>query len=128
MIQADNYAEFIDNQRGDDDLGESEERLALVAEAATEGLYDWNITGNSLYVSPRLNRMFGFEGGAFKSETWYNRVHPDEKEIYRQALVNLFRQKSDRLHVEYRMRTVADEYVWVMSMKKAPTRGAPTLN
>ena len=113
MIQAANHATFASNQCHVDDLGESEERLALVAEAATEGLYDWNIAGNSLYVSPRLNRMFGFEGGRFNSETWYIRVHPDEKDIYRQALTDLFRQKTNRLQVEYRMRNLADEYVWV---------------
>ena len=113
MTQAVNYTAVSGNRCGNDDLGESEERLALVAEAATEGLYDWNISGNSLYVSPRLHHMFGFRGGSFNSETWYDRVHPDEKEIYRLALVSLFRRQSDRLHVEYRMRNVAEEYIWV---------------
>lgn len=103
-------AEFAAKESADH---ESEERLALVAEAATEGLYDWNIEQNQLYVSPRLTRMFGFVGGEFISEAWYERVHVAEKEQYREALVALFKSQSDRLHVEYRIRNVAGDYIWV---------------
>ena len=107
------YGEFAGKRRTEDALHESQERLALVTEAATEGLYDWNIADNQLYVSPRLNRMFGFVGGTFQSETWNARVHPDDREIYRQALVDLFRRECDRLHVEYRMLNLSDAYIWV---------------
>jgi PAS domain S-box-containing protein len=91
---------------------ESEERLALVNEAATEGLYDWNITDNQLYVSPRLNRMFGFTGGHFESETWFQRVHPEDRQIYRQALVDLFRGRNERLAAQYRILNIEEQYIW----------------
>ena len=107
------YCDITERRDAERALRQSEERHALVGAAATEGLYDWNIAENLLYVSPRLNRMFGFEGGAFQSETWYARVHPNEQEIYRQALVDLFRRRTDRLDVEYRMRDLDEEYVWV---------------
>jgi PAS domain-containing protein len=43
-------------------LRASEERYALVAEAVAEGIYDWNIKTNALYVSPRLMEIFSFAG------------------------------------------------------------------
>src|ERR1700692_592609 len=43
-------------------LRESEERYALVSEAVAEGIYDWNIKLNSLFVSHRLMELFGFKG------------------------------------------------------------------
>lgn len=39
------------------------DRAALVIEAASEGIYDWNIETNDVWVSDRLNELFGFEDG-----------------------------------------------------------------
>ena len=41
-------------------LERNQERYAVVAQAATEGLYDWDMETEELYVSPRLNEMFDF--------------------------------------------------------------------
>ncbi len=46
-------------------LGESERRYAMAAAAANDGLWDWNVLTDSLYLSPRLRRMLHLpEGGA----------------------------------------------------------------
>ena len=54
------YTDITDLREIEERLRESEARQALVTEASTEGFYDWNIVDDSLYVSPRLNEMFGF--------------------------------------------------------------------
>ncbi len=95
-------------------LRDSEARYALVTEAATEGIYEWNIEGNDLYVSPRLNELFGFVTGELTSQDWYERVHPDEREIYRRALVSHFKGSERHLHCEYRILIKSGEYRWVL--------------
>jgi PAS domain S-box-containing protein len=95
-------------------LRDSEARYALVTEAATEGIYEWDIEGNDLYVSPRLNELFGFETGELTSKDWYERVHPDEREIYRRALVSHFKGSERHLHCEYRILIKSGEYRWVL--------------
>src|ERR1700731_5014613 len=75
-------------------LRENEERYALVSEAVAEGIYDWNLKQNSLFVSPRLMEIFGFEGSGLTSEDWNRRVHPDDTENYRAALRDCFKQKT----------------------------------
>jgi PAS domain S-box-containing protein len=94
-------------------LRDSEARYELVTEAATEGIYEWNIEGNDLYVSPRLNELFGFEMG-LTSQDWHGRVHPDEREIYRRALVSHFKGSERHLHCEYRILIKSGEYRWVL--------------
>ena len=42
-------------------LEASEERYALAVEAFGEGIYDWDITSDSIYYSPGLYAMFGLE-------------------------------------------------------------------
>ena len=91
----------------------TEERFALVTAAATEGYYDWDVVNDQLYVSPQLNRMFGFEAGYLKSRMWNDRVVDDNSEIYRRALLDHFKQRTARLQCEYRIRLASGEVRWV---------------
>ena len=45
------------------ELQEKDERYALVSQAVAEGIYDWDIAANALWVSPRLIEIFGLERG-----------------------------------------------------------------
>jgi PAS domain-containing protein len=63
------------------ELRESNERYALVSRAVAEGIYDWDIARNALWVSPRLIELFGWgeaapDAGARPSQDWNARVHP----------------------------------------------------
>src|SRR6478736_7643458 len=94
-------------------LRESEERYALVSQAVAEGIYDWNIELNSLFVSSRLMEIFGFEGPGLTSEDWYRRVHPDDMENYRTALRDCFRQRALKIECQYRIKAADGNYRWV---------------
>ena len=94
-------------------LRESEERYALVSEAVAEGIYDWNVKLNSLFVSPRLMEIFGFEGAGLTSEDWSRRLHPDDTENYRTALRDCFKQKKLKLECQYRIKAADGNYRWV---------------
>jgi PAS domain S-box-containing protein len=94
-------------------LRASEERYAVVAEAVAEGIYDWNIKTNALYVSPRLMEIFSFAGTGITSDAWYGRVHPDDRESYRTALRDCFKQHSLKLECQYRIKAADGIYRWV---------------
>jgi PAS domain S-box-containing protein len=94
-------------------LRENEERYALVSEAVAEGIYDWNIKLNSLFVSPRLMEIFGFEGSGLTSEDWNQRLHPDDTKNYRTALRDCFKQKTLKLECQYRIKAADGNYRWV---------------
>jgi PAS domain S-box-containing protein len=102
-----------DAQRLERSLRESEERYALVSQAVAEGIYDWNIELNSLFVSSRLIEIFSFAGPGLTSEDWYRRVHPDDKESYRTALRDCFKQRALKLECQYRIRAADGNYRWV---------------
>ncbi len=85
----------------------------MVTEAVAEGIYDWNIETNSLYVSPRLIEIFSFAGPRLTSEAWYGRVHPDDMEGYRTALRDCFKQRSPKLGCQYRIKAADNAYRWV---------------
>ena len=105
--------ELAEARRLERSLRESEERYALVSQAVAEGIYDWNIELNSLFVSSRLMEIFSFEGPGLSSQDWYHRVHPEDKESYRTALRDCFKQRALKLECQYRIRAADGNYRWV---------------
>ncbi len=100
------------------ELQEKNERYALVSQAVAEGIYDWDIACNALWVSPRLIEIFawgepGPDAGARPSQDWNARVHPEDFEHYRAALRAALKGETGRLHCEYRIRLSRGEYRWV---------------
>ena len=99
-------------------LRAAEERHALVIQAVAEGIYDWNIADNRLWVSHRLIELFGWEdagagAGERPSQEWNARVHPEDFETYRAALRAALKGETPRLSCEYRIRLGGDEFRWV---------------
>jgi PAS domain S-box-containing protein len=94
-------------------LRENEERYLLVSEAVAEGIYDWDIEHNALFVSSRLMEIFGFEGAGLTAEDWYTRVHPDDFDGYRLALRDCFKRRLVRLRCHYRIKAADGDYRWV---------------
>jgi PAS domain S-box-containing protein len=98
------------------------ERYALVSEAVAEGIYDWNIELNTLFVSARLMEIFGFEGNALTSQDWNERVHPDDEKTYRAAMRDCFGRRASKLECQYRIKAADGNYRWVED------RGLPVRN
>jgi PAS domain S-box-containing protein len=94
-------------------LAQSEERHALAMQAATEGLYDWNVIADQLVVSERLNAIMQMQSGTLSANEWNERVHPGDRDKYRAAMRAHFRGKTRYLSCEYRARTGAGEYIWL---------------
>jgi adenylate cyclase len=90
-----------------------EMRYALVTEAMTEGVYDWNIGTGALWVSARLNEIMGFEPDALTATDWNARIHADDFDNYRDALKRYFKGETPALVCEYRVRRDAGDFIWV---------------
>lgn len=108
------YEDVTETRAVEAALRASEQRHALVSRAAAEGIYDWDVVTDHLYVSRRLNEIFGFAEGQLRSQEWYGRVHPDDAEHYRNALRAHFKGETARLECEYRIRDQGGRHVWVL--------------
>jgi len=94
-------------------LAASEERYQLITKASSDGIYEWDIVEDSLFVSDRLKEMFGFGAEALQSKRWASGVHPDDFDRYLSALRNHFKGHTDNLQCEYRITDADGHYRWV---------------
>ena len=98
-------------------LRESEERYALSARGANDGLWVWDLRSNDVYYSPRWKSMLGLaesEVGTSPDE-WFSRVHPDDVEILRGEIDRHLRGETSHLQIEHRMLTKSGEERWMLS-------------
>ena len=64
------------------ELAESEERYALAVRGANDGIWDWDLQRDSLYVSDRCHEILGYQPGELGDRldvnAFYALVHPDD--------------------------------------------------
>ena len=70
----------IERARASERLRLSEERYAMAARGANDGLWDWDVETGSAYFSPRLHEILGLAEGALdgRMEAFYAFLPPEE--------------------------------------------------
>jgi diguanylate cyclase (GGDEF)-like protein/PAS domain S-box-containing protein len=98
-------------------LKESEERYALAARGANDGLWDWNLTTGEVYFSPRWGHMLGYsESESWSSkEQWFSHIHSEDRERVRAEIDAHCDGKTPEFVCEYRMRHKNGGYIWTLS-------------
>jgi len=91
-------------KRYEEALLESEERYALAARGANDGLWDWDLKTDRMYLSPRWKSMLGFDedeiGSA--SDDWFDRVYPEDVGLLRAQIADHLSGRAPQLECEYR--------------------------
>lgn len=116
-----NYEELVreitERRQTEEALRESEERYALAARGANDGLWDWNIRNNTVYYSFRWKSMLGFDDAGIGStlEEWLSRVHPDDREQVEAKLSAHINSQSPQFECEHRIRHKDGTYRWMLN-------------
>lgn len=111
----------VDHHRVLSSLRQSEERYAQALIGSTDGLWDWNMLSDEVYLSPRWKEMLGYadhELPSSRQESFVNRLHPDDVPCVKKVLENHLMQHLP-YQVEFRLRTKDGPYRWYIARGKA---------
>jgi PAS domain S-box-containing protein len=97
--------DITERRRTEEALRESEERLALAAEATQIGMFDWNVLKGEVVWTQQLKALFGYPSTDSSVRTyrdWADRVHPDdlpgvEERLHRAMAERTFYQSEYRI-------------------------------
>jgi diguanylate cyclase (GGDEF)-like protein/PAS domain S-box-containing protein len=107
----------IERKRSQEALRTSEERYALAARGANDGLWDWNLETDQIYLSPRWLEMLGYgpEELSGDPEEWFRRVHEDDVERLRRAIQAHLDGRTETFEFEHRMHHRNGTSRWMLS-------------
>lgn len=93
---------------------DSEERFELAVNAASVGIWDWNLDRNLMYWSPRLKEILGLEHGTedVPHSEFVGRIHPDDEEYFGEALHSHLRMRTP-FSLEARFRHEDGRFLWL---------------
>jgi PAS domain S-box-containing protein len=95
---------------------ESEERYFLAVAGANDGIWDWNISNNQIYFSPRWKAILGYEDEEISNDLdeWFQRIHPQEIEPLKWGIEIHLNGQTPHFEYEYQIRHKDGTYRWVL--------------
>ncbi|HEX3808494.1 MAG TPA: EAL domain-containing protein [Rhizomicrobium sp.] len=90
-------------------------RAALQAIGAShQGVFDFDFRSALVRLSPEAAALIGMKSGAqdIAQDNWIARIHPDDREIYKQALADYRTHPGLAFRIEFRVRSESGRYPW----------------
>lgn len=97
-------------------LRESEQRYALAMQGANDGLWDWNLTDDTIYFSPQWKAMLGYRETEIDNQfsSWFDCVHLEDQKQLKEDIQQHLEGQSLAFQGEYRVRHKNGSYRWMM--------------
>ncbi|NBR59897.1 MAG: PAS domain-containing hybrid sensor histidine kinase/response regulator, partial [Opitutaceae bacterium] len=99
-----------------------EERCALALLGSDDGVWDWDLLADTLWVSPRYKALMGYaatETFVPTHQAWQQTVHPEDWAWVKAALDACLARRSETYSVEYRMHHKDGTWRWILARGKA---------
>ena len=98
-------------------LRESEERYALAARGANDGLWDWNLRDDTIYFSPRWKAMLGCSEAEIEDRphAWFDRIHSSDRDTVKRRIAEHFRGQTPYFEAEARMLHKDGMFRWMLT-------------
>jgi PAS domain S-box-containing protein len=110
-------ASGLERIRLHEDLMIFQERDRLVTNTANDGIWDYDVRGNTMYFSPRWRAMLGYESDEDIPE-WRFLVHPDDMARVQTQIRDHLEGRTELFESVHRMRHASGEWRWIQSRVK----------
>jgi PAS domain S-box-containing protein len=103
------------------DLKHTKERLDLAIHGANDGVWDWDLQTNAIYLSPRWKDIVGYTNDDMPNamKAFDLLLHPEDRDRVWVCLNDYLDKKNDNYECTFRMRHKNGSWRWIMSRGKA---------
>ncbi len=98
-------------------IEETKERIDLITKGGNDGIWDWDIKNNKVYLSPRWKEVLGYTEDEITEglDIYNNLIHPDDLLSSQETLSKYLKNEIDDYYLELRLLTKQGNYLWVAS-------------
>jgi len=91
-------------------------RLQYATEGTSDGLWDWDLTTNKVYFSPRWKSMLGFSDSELANDfsVWQERVHPDDLDRTISEILEAQKKPNTPYSGVHRLQHKDGHWVWIL--------------
>jgi diguanylate cyclase (GGDEF)-like protein/PAS domain S-box-containing protein len=114
------FQDITPRKRADEALRLSEDRLQCAVRGSGAGIWDWNVTEDRYYLSPRLKQILGYADAELPDnrEETLRRIHPEDRPRVDEALRRHFSERTP-YELEFRLQRKDGSYLWCRSVGQA---------
>ena len=97
-------------------------RFSLAIEGAQDGLWDWNVETDELFLTERFETMLGYNIGDLPQniDAWFGLLHPDDKaKTLRKVQTYLNSKGIEPFEANFRLRAKDGSWRWILGRGKA---------
>lgn len=107
-------------KKAEEQLRINEQRWKFAIEGSNDGMWDWNVRTNDMYLSPRWKEMLGFGDDEIPNhyDEWKKRVHPEDIAEATERIQKHFRHEISLYIIELRLLCKDGTYKWVLARGK----------
>jgi len=113
--------EIDQRKRQENLLRLNESRLATALWGARAAFWQWHVPTDIRTPSPMWFAMTGYTREHWESQSnpWREHIHPEDWPVIEQAIRRYWADETDSLEYEYRIRTAAGEWKWLLDRGRA---------
>lgn len=102
----------------------NEERWNLALEGTGDGVWDWDLTTDEVFLSNRSRELLGYGGDAVGDPERSTLVHPEDLERVSEAMQRHVRGENPAFDCEFRVLRRDGSYLWILGRGRATARDA----
>ena len=95
--------DITQSKKAEEELHESRERFELAISGAGEGIWDWNMHADQLYISAKIRDLTGYKTNNIKAKSWMRLIHPADRDDYKHRLKQHLKGETPSFFAECRL-------------------------
>ncbi len=113
--------DITENKKTEKALLKSREQYMLAANGSNDGMWDWDLRDNSLFLSPKWKQMVGYEDEELPNvfATFEERLHPEDRSRVTAYVESYLRGEISQYSMELRFRHRDGSYRWILARGEA---------
>lgn len=111
------HIDITDRKRAESELQKKEEQFELAVHGSNDGIWDWNLETNELYLSPKWKEQIGYKKNELKDnfETFEKLLYPEDKERVLDYVNKYLKGEVKNYNIEFRMIHKKGGIRWVLA-------------
>ena len=93
----------------------SDDRFAVAWQGTGDGLFDWDLRADRLWLSDSWLQLVGLEQATGAPGDWLDRIHPSDRDAVQAAVRAHLQGGSTRFESEHRLRHQSGDWRWVLT-------------